>query len=149
MDLRPYRERIDVLDDEIVRLFAQRMEIVEEMMRLKREAGVGPEDSGREAEVVARLSAQVPVALRPAVARLYETIFSIGKNWDEREFFLSLEKLNATNMATYVCDLCGYEYDPAKGDPDAGIPAGTSFENLPADWVCPLCGAGKGDFSAK
>ena len=43
MDLRPYRERIDVLDDEIVRLFAQRMEIVEEMMRLKREAGVAPE----------------------------------------------------------------------------------------------------------
>lgn len=52
-------------------------------------------------------------------------------------------------MAKYVCDLCGYEYDPAKGDPDAGIPAGTSFENLPADWVCPLCGAGKEDFSAK
>ena len=70
MDLRPYRERIDVLDDEIVRLFAQRMEIVEEMMRLKREAGVAPEDSGREAEVVERLSSQVPASLRPAVARL-------------------------------------------------------------------------------
>ena len=50
-------------------------------------------------------------------------------------------------MAKYVCDLYGYEYDPAVGDPDAGIAAGTSFENLPADWVCPLCGAGKGDFS--
>ena len=149
MDLLPYRERIDALDDEIVRLFARRMEIVEEMMRLKRESGVSPEDAGREAEVVERLSAQVPASLRPAVAWLYETIFSIGKNWDEREFFLSLEKQNATTMATYVCDLCGYEYDPAKGDPDAGIPAGTSFENLPSDWVCPLCGAGKDDFSAK
>lgn len=80
MDLRPYRERIDALDDEIVRLFAQRMEIVEEMMRLKREAGVCREDCGREAEIVERLSAQVPDALRPAVSRLYETIFSIGKN---------------------------------------------------------------------
>lgn len=79
MDLQPYRERIDALDDEIVRLFACRMEIVEEMMRLKREEGIHPEDSGREAEIVGRLSARVPASLRPAVARLYETIFSIGK----------------------------------------------------------------------
>jgi rubredoxin len=50
-------------------------------------------------------------------------------------------------MTKYVCDLCGYEYDPANGDPDSGIAAGTPFEKLPADWVCPLCGAGKGDFS--
>lgn len=50
-------------------------------------------------------------------------------------------------MTKYVCDLCGYEYDPANGDPDSGIATGTPFEKLPADWVCPLCGAGKGDFS--
>ena len=50
-------------------------------------------------------------------------------------------------MTKYVCDLCGYEYDPATGDPDGGITAGTPFEKLPADWVCPLCGAGKEDFS--
>ncbi|MBQ5935470.1 MAG: rubredoxin [Bacteroidales bacterium] len=52
-------------------------------------------------------------------------------------------------MAKYVCDLCGYEYDPANGDPDSGVAPGTPFENLPADWVCPLCGAGKEDFSKK
>ena len=52
-------------------------------------------------------------------------------------------------MAKYVCDLCGYEYDPAAGDPDSGVAPGTPFENLPADWVCPLCGAGKEDFSKK
>lgn len=52
-------------------------------------------------------------------------------------------------MAKYVCDLCGYEYDPANGDPDSGVVPGTPFENLPADWVCPLCGAGKEDFSKK
>lgn len=50
-------------------------------------------------------------------------------------------------MEKYVCDLCGYVYDPATGDEDAGIPAGTSFQELPEDWVCPLCGVGKDEFS--
>jgi len=49
-------------------------------------------------------------------------------------------------MAKYICDVCGYEYDPAVGDPDNGIPAGTEFEQLPDDWVCPLCGVGKDQF---
>ena len=50
-------------------------------------------------------------------------------------------------MKKYVCDVCGYVYDPAEGDPDAGIKAGTAFEALPEDWVCPACGAGKSEFS--
>lgn len=50
-------------------------------------------------------------------------------------------------MSKYVCNVCGYEYDPAVGDPDNRIAPGTSFEDLPADWVCPLCGVGKEDFS--
>lgn len=50
-------------------------------------------------------------------------------------------------MDKYVCDVCGYVYDPANGDPDNGIAAGTSFEDLPADWVCPECGVGKDSFS--
>lgn len=49
-------------------------------------------------------------------------------------------------MQKYVCKLCGYVYDPADGDPDSGIAPGTKFEDLPADWVCPVCGAGKADF---
>ena len=49
-------------------------------------------------------------------------------------------------MAKYVCTVCGYVYDPAQGDPDNGIDPGTSFEDLPADWVCPLCGASKDEF---
>lgn len=60
---------------------------------------------------------------------------------------LNINPLNFTIMAKYVCDICGYEYDPAVGDPDNGIAAGTSFEDLPADWVCPLCGVGKDQFS--
>ena len=39
----------------------------------------------------------------------------------------------------YICTNCGYIYDPASGDPAAEIPAGTSFEELPEDWCCPLC----------
>jgi rubredoxin len=46
----------------------------------------------------------------------------------------------------YQCQACGYIYDPAVGDPDGGIAAGTPFSALPADWVCPVCGVGKDMF---
>ena len=49
----------------------------------------------------------------------------------------------------YVCDVCGWEYDEAVGDPDNGIDAGTDCEDLPADWTCPECGVGKEDFSVE
>ncbi len=49
----------------------------------------------------------------------------------------------------YVCDVCGYVYDEAIGDPDNGIPAGTKWEDLGDDFVCPLCGVGKDMFSAE
>lgn len=47
----------------------------------------------------------------------------------------------------YVCDVCGYEYDPEVGDPGGSIAPGTAFEDLPDTWVCPLCGVGKDEFS--
>jgi rubredoxin len=50
-------------------------------------------------------------------------------------------------MQKYICDVCGYVYDPAAGDAGAGIPPGTPFEDIPAGWVCPLCGVGKDSFS--
>lgn len=49
-------------------------------------------------------------------------------------------------MQKYVCTVCGYVYDPAKGDPEGDIPPNTSFEDLPDDWVCPVCGSGKDMF---
>ncbi|MFR9297260.1 MAG: rubredoxin [Aedoeadaptatus pacaensis] len=49
-------------------------------------------------------------------------------------------------MDKYECTLCGYIYDPAEGDPDNGVEPGTAFNDLPADWECPLCGASKDDF---
>jgi len=49
-------------------------------------------------------------------------------------------------MDKYVCEPCGYVYDPAEGDPDNGVEPGTPFEELPEDWVCPICGATKDMF---
>jgi len=49
-------------------------------------------------------------------------------------------------MDKYRCTVCGYIYDPEKGDPESDIESGTSFEDLPEDWVCPLCGASKDEF---
>jgi len=46
----------------------------------------------------------------------------------------------------YVCTVCGYIYDPAVGDPDNGVAAGTPFEKVPDAWVCPLCGVTKDMF---
>ena len=48
--------------------------------------------------------------------------------------------------AKYQCSICGYIYDPSVGDPDSGIPAGTLFENIPDDWICPICGVTKDKF---
>jgi rubredoxin len=49
-------------------------------------------------------------------------------------------------MERYRCTVCGYIYDPEIGDPDSGIASGTEFADVPADWICPECGAPKSDF---
>jgi rubredoxin len=49
-------------------------------------------------------------------------------------------------MDKYICTVCGYVYDPEKGDPSSSVAPGTAFENLPDDWVCPECGIGKDQF---
>lgn len=49
-------------------------------------------------------------------------------------------------MSKYECTVCGYIYDPAVGDSDSGVVPGTAFEDLADDWVCPVCGAAKGEF---
>ena len=53
------------------------------------------------------------------------------------------EKKEVLKMAKYRCSVCGYVYNPEKGDPDSGIDPGTPFEEIPDDWVCPVCGASK------
>ena len=59
------------------------------------------------------------------------------------------QKVAAEQTQKYYCTACGYIYDPALGDPDSGIPPGTKFEDLPDNWVCPVCGTEKADFAKK
>lgn len=60
----------------------------------------------------------------------------------------SKEETEISKNTKYECLVCGYIYDPEKGDPENGIPPGTAFEDLPDDWMCPDCGADKEDFEA-
>jgi len=60
--------------------------------------------------------------------------------------YIAERKEETPKMAKYECTVCGYIYDPDLGDPDGGVDAGTPFEELPDDWVCPVCGAGKDQF---
>ena len=55
-------------------------------------------------------------------------------------------KKGEERMDKYACQVCGYTYDPVKGDPENGVNPGTKFEDLAGDWVCPLCGAPKDMF---
>lgn len=50
-------------------------------------------------------------------------------------------------MKHYICSVCGYIYDEAEGAPDSGVAPGTTWENVPDDWVCPLCGVPKSEFT--
>ena len=60
--------------------------------------------------------------------------------------YIEEKKEAAAKMAKYKCTVCGYIYDPQLGDPDGGIKPGTPFEQIPDDWVCPVCGATKSEF---
>ena len=52
-------------------------------------------------------------------------------------------------LQRWICESCGYIYDPEEGDPDGGIPPGTAFEDIPDTWFCPVCGARKRDFTLR
>ncbi|MFJ9565083.1 rubredoxin [Streptomyces fuscichromogenes] len=54
----------------------------------------------------------------------------------------------AKTAQKWYCEPCGYTYDPAEGDPEGGVPPGTAFEDIPASWFCPVCGANKQCFAA-
>ena len=59
---------------------------------------------------------------------------------------LKTKKQGVGTMSKYKCTVCGYIYDPEKGDPDSGVAPGTSFEQIPDTWVCPVCGVKKDQF---
>jgi len=62
------------------------------------------------------------------------------------EKYVKIQKLEE-KMQKFKCNICGYVYDPKEGDPENGVEPGTAFKDIPDDWVCPLCGAAKDDFS--
>jgi acyl-CoA dehydrogenase len=65
---------------------------------------------------------------------------------DMEEMVAGAEKSSEELGGKWKCTVCGYVYDPVKGDPDGGVDPGTPFEDIPDDWVCPVCGAAKKDF---
>lgn len=81
---------------------------------------------------------QVKRGVTPPTAPTY---ISIDK--DDNKQVITKED---NKMKKYQCSVCGYVYDPALGDPDSGIAPGTSFEDIPEDWVCPTCGVSKDQF---
>ena len=60
--------------------------------------------------------------------------------------YVAHHKKEEATVSKYECTVCGYIYDPVAGDPDNGVAPGTSFEDLPDDWTCPVCGAAKSEF---
>lgn len=60
---------------------------------------------------------------------------------------IKAEKPGGSDLSTHVCNICGFQYNPEEGDPALGIPPGTPFEDLPEDYKCPICNAGKDYFS--
>lgn len=76
----------------------------------------------------------MPAAVPRGVAR--------GSNGDTGR----IQENRGYQMEPYICTVCQYVYDPYLGDPDNGVPPGTPFADLPADWVCPVCGVGKEAF---
>jgi flavin reductase (DIM6/NTAB) family NADH-FMN oxidoreductase RutF/rubredoxin len=89
---------------------------------------------------------------QPPLTYAYYREVKKGKSTKNAPTYLAPAETEGTNPAPapsgkYVCAVCGHVYDPAVGDPDAGIPAGTRFEDLPATWVCPVCGVAKSNFA--
>jgi flavin reductase (DIM6/NTAB) family NADH-FMN oxidoreductase RutF/rubredoxin len=116
---------------------------------------VGTKDCGTHTVFIAEvLSAEVIKQGRPLTYDYYQTVKK-GKapknaptyKGDVKVQDARDEKSVEVTMQKYVCNVCGYVYDPAKGDPEGNIPSGTPFEKLPDDWTCPVCGASKSEFS--
>ncbi len=84
MDLKQYRQRIDEIDDEIVRLFAERMEIAAGIAAWKKEHGLPVLDVGREREKLRQIAEKTPEDLRDDTARLYARIFELSRGRQSR-----------------------------------------------------------------
>ena len=106
-----------------------------------------------EATAVSRLNGMQPAAAKAVTGHYRKPRFPVERRGTDYYSALASPAAgagparNRGDAMKFVCNVCGYVYDPAVGDAEGGIAAGTTFEALPADWVCPECGAGKDDFS--
>ena len=110
-------------------------------------------DAGHEASLGVPLNEQdlqVPIGVLAAPAQEDD---GGGRSRDggfhlPRDYSLDWRLMAAetTTKQLYICTSCGFIYDPDEGDPDGGVPPGTSFDDIPDDWFCPVCGARKSDF---
>ena len=88
---------------------------------------------------------------QPPLTYAYYREVKKGKSPKNAPTYIAPEEGEAAGKAPvasgkYECAVCGLVYDPVLGDPDGGIAAGTPFEEIPEDWVCPACGAAKSEF---
>ena len=84
--------------------------------------------------------------LRPEEPMTYAYYQQIKRGTTPKTAPTYQEKKPVEAMPKYECSICGYVYDPELGDPEHDIKPGTPFSDLPDDWTCPVCGAGKGEF---
>ncbi|HHS49516.1 MAG TPA: High molecular weight rubredoxin [candidate division Zixibacteria bacterium] len=84
----------------------------------------------------------------PMTYQYYHTVLK-GKASDKAPTFRGGQpkKKREEKAMKFVCDICGWVYDPEAGDPDNGVEPGTAFEDIPDNWTCPVCGVGKDEFS--
>src|SRR5436305_876942 len=95
----------------------------------------------------ARATAQQHHRRGRARHRLGSEVQLLAGAWSIRCHRLTLPRTLRYPSVKWMCESCGFIYDPADGDPDGGIPAGTAFEDIPETWFCPVCGARKQDFT--
>ncbi len=107
---------------------------------------IGSMDVGTHTLFLGRIvDAQIVKDEEPLTYAFYHNV-KRGKAPRTAPTYLKEETRKEVKVNRYTCLVCGYVYDPEKGDPDSGIQPGTPFEELPDDWVCPVCGAGKDQF---
>ncbi len=103
-------------------------------------------DAGTHSVFIGKVVAAEVLSADPPLTYEYYQQVKRGTTPRTAPSYIAKEKGGTTNMAKYECTVCGYIYDPEKGDPDGGIAPGTPFEKIPDSWACPICGAAKSEF---
>lgn len=107
---------------------------------------IGQLDAGTHTIFVGELAGAEVLSDKPVMTYEYYHRIKRGTTPSNAPGYIAEEKEATPGMDKYKCSVCGWIYDPELGDPDGDVAPGTPFEQIPEDWVCPVCGAAKGDF---